>query len=125
VPGVFGDDSEHEWDVRVTIPITGSEMMQIVNYASTYANANYNLNFRNCGNFVTSAVAQIGINVSHQWMNTHWYTASDTGSPYPGAESSGPSMGALGQQLLNYPPSGATERSSSGGSSPKNSGICN
>jgi hypothetical protein len=129
VPAVFGDDSEYSggWDVQLTFQITGSEMMQIVNYIPSYTNVNYDLNNRNCGNFGLDVLGKIGISVAPYWMNTFWYSATNPnyGGMSSPSEIRGASVGALGEQLYNTPPSRTNTKSHSGGDAPKNLGTCN
>jgi hypothetical protein len=127
VPSVFGNDSEYSggWDVQLTFRITGNEMMQLVNFIPNYTNTNYDLSNRNCGNFGTDVLGQIGISVTPYWMNTYWYSVA---MPYGGGSATevrGASVGALGEQLYNTPPSRTTTKSHDGGDAPKNLGICN
>ena len=128
VPSEFHNDAEYSggWDVQLTFQITGEEMMKIVKYIPDYTKGNYDLSNRNCGNFALDALSQVGINVSPFWMNTYWYSA---GNSYIFGSSptiiSGPSIGALGEQLYNTPPNRTATKSHAGGKAPKNLGTCN
>lgn len=126
VPSKFGDDSDYSggWDVQLTFQVTGAELMKIVNFIPSYTNANYDLTNHNCGNFALDALGQIGVNVAPFWMNSYWYSNTDISGSSP-SEIRGPSIGALGEQLFNTPPSRTTAKSHAGGSAPKHLGTCN
>jgi hypothetical protein len=124
VPGVLGNDQGYTggWDVKLDIPISGAEMMNIVNFTNGYSSNQYDLRYRNCGNYTTDVLGVIGIQVSPAWMSSYWYTASDGVNSW---EVRGPSVGALGEQLYAHPPQRAKKVSNSGGEAPQNLGRCN
>lgn len=109
--GVFGDDSDREYDVQLTLDITAAQLNEILNYISSGINS-YNLNNFNCTNFVIEALSAAGVNLPQ------------TTGIWPGGQGLNP--GNLGQDIMNLPlPSNYVSRSSGGGRALSNRGNCN
>ncbi len=118
----FVDDGNYSAtpDVRTTFNVSPSELMTMVNFVQSYNSGNYHLANRNCGNMCVDAFGQIGLGLPTSWMNTFWYTSTQTGSSYI-SEVRGPSIGAFGEQMKNF----SNSRITNSNASISKSGNCN
>lgn len=111
-PGVLVNDSGHAFDVSVTVPISSTELSQVLNYTINNLPDTYNLNDFNCTNFVTTACAQAGITLPQNEGN------------WPGGGGQNP--GRFGQDMRTFDIPNKTEtRDLDGGNAPADGGTCN
>lgn len=110
-PGSFENDSSHEYDVALSVNITPSQLLSLINYIKSKESSIYNLNTFNCSDFGMGASTIIGMPLGSAY-----------GSWGVGA---GDNPGQLGQNIRNMPtPSGATKVTTTGVAA-SNTGTCN
>ena len=126
VPSAFNDDSQYSGgvDVQVGFSVNGAEVAKMLAYISSYNGQNYDLYIRNCGTMVVETMRQIGINLPDSWMRVFWYATSSPGSPNVNTVS-GPSIGAMGEQMYYFNSGRVISRTRATQSSPTNLGNCN
>lgn len=109
-PAAFGNDQGHLFDVSLSIPITASQLINVIGY-SINAPSTYNLNSYNCTDFGISIGNLAGLNLP------------DSYGTWPNGGGSNP--GQLGQNIRGMIlPLNATRQTTNTNSAPNN-GVCN
>jgi hypothetical protein len=93
-PGVLQNNSIHEFDVSISLPINASGLSNLINYIKTKSTAIYNLNTYNCTDFGMGAAAAAGLSLPSAY-GTWGFTGIGSGA--------GDNPGQLGQNIRNYP----------------------
>lgn len=106
-PGIFGDNSLTEYDVNISKNVTGTKIQAIINLAKQYESGNYNLNDKNCTDFVIDVGAITDLDFGD--ASNNWYLGG------------GSNPGTLGQVLRSLISSGQATGITTGGTSPGNS----
>jgi hypothetical protein len=114
VNGVMGDDTNHHYDVSLSVNVSGSILTNILNESVNYADKIYNINTDNCSDFSISVANIAGLNISEC-----------NGSFGLGIFGSGSNPGAFGEELRNLPLSAGMTKDTDGGSAPQNIKNCN
>ena len=109
-PHAFGDNSQDEFDVSITLTINRWSLLNIINDAKNY-NLNYNLNSNNCTDYVIQAAELAGI------------TLPDPQSTWPKGGGSNP--GAFGQSLRAMTSTNGMVINRTTGIAPQNTNNCN
>ncbi len=107
---VLVDDSNHHYDLKVTINVSGSRLNDVINYTNNY-NSVYNLNSFNCTDFALNVASRSGVSLP------------DNVGSWPGGSGSNP--GNLGQDIRassSFGPNTTINRN--GGTSISNTGSC-
>jgi hypothetical protein len=110
VTRVFGDDSQHDYDVSVTTTIPPASLNNILNYTYNYA-SKYSLQNNNCVNFAIGAGAQLnwGLpNTQGTWVGVF----------------GGSNPGDFGEDMRTMMLPSGVSRNLTGGTSPSNAGSC-
>ena len=110
VTRVFGDDSQHDYDVSITTTIPPASLNNILNYTYNYT-SNYSLQHNNCVNFVIGAGAQLnwGLpNTQGTWVGVF----------------SGSNPGNFGEDMRTMTLPSGVSRNLTGGTAPSNAGSC-
>lgn len=105
-PHAFGNNSQNQFDVSITLTINSTSLQNILNNARNY-NSNYNLNSNNCTDYAIQAAALAGINLP------------DPQGTWPNGSGSNP--GTFGQALRNMPLTSGMSRNPNTGISAQNS----
>jgi hypothetical protein len=108
-PGELDNDQNHQYNISVTIPVTGSGFFNILNYLSGSTDFIYDLNTNNCTTFALQAMRMDGINLPA--TVGHW------------PDGSGYDPGDLGEDLRSMTLSAGMTRSTNGLAHP-NLGTC-
>lgn len=109
-PRAFGNDQGHTFDVSISIPISPSQLVDIIGYTAN-APSTYNLNTYNCTDFVIGIGNLGGLNLP------------DSYGTWPGGGGSNP--GQLGQYVRGMVLPVNANRQTTSASSASNKGICN
>lgn len=108
--GIIGDDSNHDYSVRISTTISPSQLANMLTYIYGNSNATYVLPDYNCSDFLIGAAGAAGLYLPDTYGQ--W-----------GGISGGTNPGNLGQDMRNMSlPAGATRTLS--GTAPSNSGGC-
>jgi hypothetical protein len=109
VPGSFGNDQNHSFDVSISIPITANQLLSTVNNIKTFfqSNISYNIKISNCADFAI-VIFNANTNVTIPSCET------------PKIYWSGQTPATLGEVIRSMTlPAGAT-RNTTGGTIPTN-----
>ena len=110
-PGCLNDDESHVFSVSLTVNLTGSQFMNILNACAKGNSTTYNLNTNNCTTWALSSLSAGGINIP-----------TTPGSwPFGG----GDDPGDLGQDIRGLTLSSNMSRNIKPGTAPSNAGTCN
>jgi hypothetical protein len=115
VAGAFFNDSDHEFDVSLSLIIDPVKLSNVINYIKGQVGAVYNLNTNNCTDFGLATIRIAGVNLPSAYGT--WGVGVIGGA--------GDNPGQLGQNIRNMPlPSGAI-RTTTSDNAITNSGSCN
>lgn len=115
-PGVFENNSAHEFDTSISFNINSSQLTSLVDYIKLKATVNYDLNNFNCTDFGMGASSTVGLPLASAYGT--W--------GFPGVGSGGgDNPGQLGQNIRYLPPPNGAVINTTGGNSQSNSGTCN
>jgi hypothetical protein len=110
-PGCLNDDGSHIFTVSLTLNLTGSQFMNILNFCAAGNFTTYNLNSNNCTTWALSSLNAGGINI---FTTTGFWPLG-----------SGDDPGDLGQDIRSLTLSSNMSRSVTAGNAPSNTGTCN
>ncbi len=109
-PSVLADDSDHDYSVRIDIPLNGAQLTNVLNYILAYPGT-YNLNSYNCTNFGVGAAGAAGLSLP---------TTRGTWAPGSG----GLNPGDLGQDMRTMSLPAGASRDVQSGQADSNNGGC-
>lgn len=113
--GVLENNSGHDFDVSLSLPINSTQINNLINYIKSHASSNYNLNSYNCTDFGMGAASQVGLSLPSAYGT--W------GAPGIGS-GSGDNPGQLGQNIRRLPVNSSIVKTTSTGLAQSNTGTC-
>lgn len=116
--GAFKNDSNHSYDVSLSIAVNSRNLKNIINYIKSHSSTLFNLNSNNCTDVGLSVMRKAGLQLPSAygaWGN------GTPGSPYGGA---GDNPGQFGQNIRNMPTPSGGVKTTNGGVAPSNTGGC-
>lgn len=115
VTGVCENNSNHTFDVSLSLNITTTQLKNILSYIKFKSASTYNLNTANCTDFGMGAIKLAGIDIPSAYGT--W------GAPGVGS-GAGDNPGQLGQNIRNMPVANNVVKTTSTGNAQSNMGTC-
>lgn len=109
VTGAFHNDSQHSFDVSLSVVIGPSQLNNVINYIKGQARSTYNLNSNNCTDFGLATIRIAGIKLPSA------YGTWGVGGPGTSTGGAGDNPGQLGENIRNMQtPAGGVKVTTSG-----------